>query len=232
VAALASPASFAASGASIVTPQFQAGGGARRSTGLITVVLVHVLVGWLLASGLARKAVEIVKKPIEMAIIPEEVKPPPPPPPPPKIEKVRDLPKPPPPPAYVPQPDVPVIAPPAPVIQAVQPEPPKEPVVIAPPPPPVVEPPKPVAVKQEISLACPGYQAVLAQSLEDAFDRVGIPGTVRTLIKVRGSQVVDVTPQSGPQAYYKYVQTAVKRMRCSAGGADEVLVSLDVSFQR
>jgi hypothetical protein len=28
------------------------------------------------------------------------------------------------------------------------------------------------------------------------------------------------------------VQTAIKRMRCSAGGADEVQVSLDVRFQK
>ena len=87
-------------------------------------------------------------------------------------------------------------------------------------------------VKQEISLACPGYQNVLAQTLEEAFDRVGIVGTVRALIKVRGSQVVDAVPQSGPKEYYKYVQSAIKRMRCSAGGADEVQVSLDVVFRK
>ncbi|MEY8875683.1 MAG: energy transducer TonB [Leptothrix sp. (in: b-proteobacteria)] len=215
----------------------------KRGTGLAVVVGLHVLVGWALASGLASKAVELVRQPIEMAIIPE-VTPPPPPPPPPKIEKVRELPKldVPPPPAYVPPPEVvPLVAPPPPVIQAVQAEPPKAPVVIAPPPPPappapvvavVAAPPAPPApVKQEISLACPGYQAVLAQALEDAFERVGVVGTVRTLIKVRGNQVVEVQPQSGPKDYFKYVQGAVKRMRCSAGGADEVLVTLDILFK-
>jgi protein TonB len=126
---------------------------------------------------------------------------------------------------------VPAAPPPEPVIQAVQAEPPKAPPVIEPPAPPA-PPPAPVVVKQEISVACPGYQAVLAQALEEAVDRVGIVGTVRTLIKVRGSQVVDVVPQSGPREYYKYLQTAVKRMRCSAGGAEEVLVSLDVLFKK
>ncbi len=206
-------------------------GGGKRSTGLIVVVGLHVFVAWALASGLARKAVEIVKKPIEMAVIREA--PPPPPPPPPKVEKIKEAPKlKPPPPAYVPPPDItPTAPPPAPVIQAVQQEPPKEPVVIAPPPPPAPEP-KPVAVKQEISVACPGYQSVLAQALEDAIDRVGIEGSVRTLIKVRGSQVVDVLPQSGPKEYYKYLTAAIKRMRCSAGGDQDVQVTLDVQFKK
>jgi len=115
----------------------------------------------------------------------------------------------------VPPPDItPTTPPPEPVIQAVR------------------SPPAPTVVKQEISLACPGYQQVLAQTLEDTFDRVGIVGTVRTLIKVRGAQVVDAVPLSGPKEYYKYVQAAIKRMRCSAGGADEVQVALDVQFRR
>jgi periplasmic protein TonB len=200
--------------------------GARRGTGLIVVFALHVVVAWALATGLAREVVEIIKKPIEMAIIEEA--PPPPPPPPPKIEKIKEIPKPEVPPPFVPKPDItPEAPPPPPVIQAVAPEPPPAPVVIAPPPPA-----PPAVVRQEISLACPGYQNVLAQTLEEAFERVGIVGTVRALIKVRGTQVVEAMPQSGPKEYYKYVQTAIKRMRCSAGGADEVLVSLDVVFRK
>jgi protein TonB len=209
--------------------------GASRSTGLAVVVVLHVALGYALVTGLARKAVEVVRKPIQMAIVPE-VAPPPPPPPPPKVEKLKELPKlkaPPPPPAYVPPTEVQVNAPPPP-IQAVQAEPPKAPVEIAPPPPPAPppEPPKPAVVKQEISVACPGYEAVLSQALEEAMSRVNIAGTVQTLIKIRGNQVVEVVPQSGPQAYYKYVQAAVKRMRCSAGGADEVQVTLPVIFAK
>lgn len=205
----------------------------NRSTGLAVVVLIHLLIGWALASGLARQAIEIVKKPIEMSII-AEAPPPPPPPPPPKVEKIKDQPKvqAPPPPAYVPPPEVTPAEPaPAPVITAVQAEPPKDPVVIAPPAPPAPEP-KPAVAKQEISLACPGYQNVLAQTLEEAIERVGIVGTVHTRFTVRGSQVVDATPLSGPKEYYKYVQAAIKRMKCSAGGADEVQVVLDVLFKK
>ena len=91
---------------------------------------------------------------------------------------------------------------------------------------------QPAVVRQEVSLACPGYQAVLAQVLEDAIDRVGIAGTVRTRLTVRGGQVTDVAFLSGPKEYTKYVQAAVKRMHCSAGGADEVQVPLDVNFAR
>lgn len=213
-------------------------GSRGRGTGLLVVLLLHGLIGWALVSGLARKAVEIVKKPIEMALIPE-APPPPPPPPPPRIEKVRDLPKPPKaePPPFVPPPEVQPIAPPPPepVIQAVQAEPPKEPVVIAPPPPPAppAPPPQPAVVKQEIAMACPGYQAVLPRLLEEAFERVGIAGTVRVLIKVKGAQVVDVVPVSGPKEYYKFLPGTLKRsMRCSAGGDSEVHAVLDVLFQR
>ena len=204
-----------------------------RGTGIAVVVGLHIVLGWALTSGLATRAVEAIKKPIELALLPE-VQPPPPPPPPPKVVKIEPVQKVVRPPAYVPPPEVvPVVTPPPPPIQVVQATPPKEPVVVATAPAPVPAPPPPPApavVKREISLACPGYEAVLASALEEAIDRVGLRGTVQTLIKIRGTQVVEVTPQSGPKEYYKYVQAAVKRMRCTAGGADEVQVSLPVIF--
>ena len=74
------------------------------------VVLLHLLLGWALVNGLARKVVEVIKAPIETKII-EEVKPPPPPPP-------ENLPPPPkfapPPPSFVPPPEVQVNPPPTP----------------------------------------------------------------------------------------------------------------------
>ena len=202
-----------------------------RGTGLAVVAGIHVLFGWALVSGLAQHVVDAVRKPIDMAIIAET--PPPPPPPPPKVEKVVDRPKAAtPPPAYVPPPEVtPPPAPPAPTITATATVPPPEPVVAAPPAP-APAPEKPAVVRQEVSLACPGYQSVLASVLEEAIDRVGIAGTVRTRLTVRGGQVTDVAFLSGPKEYTKYVQAAVKRMHCSAGGADEVQVPLDVNFAR
>jgi protein TonB len=113
----------------------------RHILGITFVVLIHALVIYALVTGLARKAVEVIKKPITATII-EEIKAPPPPPPPPPPRKIIEQPKievpiqP-----YVPPPDIP--PPPQPIevptITAVTPEPPpKQEYVIAPPPPPVV----------------------------------------------------------------------------------------------
>ncbi|MFN5723317.1 MAG: hypothetical protein ACK47O_05820, partial [Betaproteobacteria bacterium] len=73
----------------------------RHFTAIGIVVVMHLLLGYALVSGLARKVVEVIKQPIETKII-EEVKTPPPPPenlpPPPKTV--------PPPPSFVPPPEV------------------------------------------------------------------------------------------------------------------------------
>jgi periplasmic protein TonB len=215
----------------------QAPAGSERGIGLAVVVTVHVAAAALLASGLARDFVAAAKKPLQMSLIPEQpVKLPPPPPPPLKVEKrlERQPPEAPPPPAYVPPPEVVPVAPaPPPLVVAVQATPPVAPVAIAAPAPapaPVAPPTPPAPVKREIGLACPGYQAVLAQVLAEAYDRVGVAGAVHTRFTVRGGQVVDVATLSGPPAYFKFVQAAVKRLRCSAAGADEVVVALDVNF--
>ncbi len=103
---------------------------AKHFVGFGVVVLMHLLLGWALVSGLARRVVEVVTAPIETKII-EEVKPPPPPPenlpPPPKAL--------PPPPSFVPPPEVVIAPPPTPAptitVTTVTP-PPAAPVVIAP----------------------------------------------------------------------------------------------------
>jgi periplasmic protein TonB len=200
-----------------------------RGKGLAIVVGIHVLIGWALVSGLATRVVDVASKPLDVVIVA-----PPPPPPPPKIERLLDKPKAAtlPPPVYVPPPEVvPPAPPPEIVATAAEPTPQAPPAVAAPQAPaPAAAP--PAILRQEVSLACPGYQAALATVLEDAIDRVGVAGTVRTRLTVRGGQVVDVVFLSGPREYAKYVQAAVKRMHCSAGGADEVQVPLDVNFAR
>ncbi|MEP6656876.1 MAG: energy transducer TonB [Betaproteobacteria bacterium] len=111
----------------------------RHLVGIGFVVLVHALVVYALLTGLARQAVEVIKKPLTATII-QEIKPPPPPPPPPPKRIVEAPPVKPPPQPYVPPPDIPPPTPPqeAPVITSVAPTPPTEPFVIAPPAPPVV----------------------------------------------------------------------------------------------
>ena len=100
----------------------------RRGAVLVAIIALHVFIFWALATGLARRAIEILAPPIQTEIVQEEVKQnQPPPPPPPQFEK---------PPVEVPPPDVtidmPVEAPATNAITAVvqkpnQPAPPPRP---------------------------------------------------------------------------------------------------------
>ena len=101
----------------------------KHVVGIGIVLVLHLILGWALVNGLARKVVEVIKGPIETKII-EEIKPPPPPPenlpPPPKFA--------PPPPSFVPPPEVVVNQPQvqAPTITVTPVAPPPTAVVIAP----------------------------------------------------------------------------------------------------
>lgn len=107
--------------------------GASRFTGIGIVILVHIVIIWALASGLARKAAEKIVGPLDVKVIEEKVKPPPPPekvvPPPPDLKA--------PPPPFVPPPEFQVTAPapPAPAIQSTQVAPPVQAEVRPAPPP-------------------------------------------------------------------------------------------------
>jgi len=112
----------------------------RRVTGLVVVVAFHIVLGYALVEGLARKIVEVVRQPLETKIV-EEIKPPPPekpPPPPPKLAT--------PPPPYIPPPEVNVQVVTAPTITAITTVKPPEPV-----PPPAAPPaPAPEPVKAHV----------------------------------------------------------------------------------
>ena len=70
----------------------------RRSLVLFAIIGLHVFIFWALATGLARKAIEVLAPPIQTDIVQEEIKKnEPPPPPPPEFQK---------PPVEVPPPDV------------------------------------------------------------------------------------------------------------------------------
>ena len=109
----------------------------RRATGLVGVIIFHVLLIYALVSGLAQNVVKAVQQKVEVSII-SEPPPPPPPPPPPKIEKVveKTVPKPQPvqpPKAYVPPIENPHPQPSENVIAATTAAPPPpQPVVAAP----------------------------------------------------------------------------------------------------
>ena len=106
--------------------------GPSRFMGIGIVILVHILFVWLIASGLARKAVEAVTGPIETKVIEEKVKPP---------EEIKKIELPPPdlkapPPPFIPPPEFQVTAPapPAPAITSQQTAPPAAPARATPPP--------------------------------------------------------------------------------------------------
>ena len=70
----------------------------RRGAVLVAIIALHVFIGWALATGLARRAIEVLAPPLQTQIV-EEVKKEeaPPPPPPPQFER---------PPVEIPPPDV------------------------------------------------------------------------------------------------------------------------------
>ncbi len=121
---------------------------------ILAVGALHILVGYALVNGLARRVVEVIKAPIETKIIEEVRKPPPdvPPPPPPKLAA--------PPPPFIPPPEINIQMPqvtPPPTITTVTTTPPPP----GPPPvyraPPVIAPPapQPVVRKEYKATSCP-----------------------------------------------------------------------------
>src|SRR5215475_5336285 len=70
----------------------------RRTIVLFAIIGIHVFIAWALATGLARRAIELVAPPIQTEVVEEvQKKDEPPPPPPPQMER---------PPVEIPPPDV------------------------------------------------------------------------------------------------------------------------------
>jgi protein TonB len=205
----------------------------RHLVGISAVILLHIIVIYGLMTGLARKAVEVIKKPVSATIVEEIKKPPPPPPPPPK--KI-EPPKTPPPikQTYVPPPDIP--PPPAPVeppptITAVAPEPPKEPYVIAPPPPPVVvappAPPKP-AVRRGITRLA-GEDPVYPR---DAIKNGVAKGRVvaRLRIDEKGNVTdIDIIASNPPRVFDRAVREALQDWKFAAEG-EKYVGEVEINF--
>jgi protein TonB len=187
--------------------------------GIAFVILVHGLVIYALVTGLARKAVEVIKKPITATII-EEIKPPPPPPPPPP-KKIIEQPKietpvqP-----YVPPPDIPPpVVQQAPTITAVTPEPPpKQDYVIAPPPP-VVAPPAPPkpAIRRGITRVAGDDPVYPREAIKAQISKGRV--VVRLLIDEKGN-VTDVIIVSSdpPRVFDRAVKQALEEWKFRAEG--------------
>jgi protein TonB len=186
----------------------------KHVVGIGAVLLMHLLLGYALVTGLARKVVEVIKAPIETKII-EEVKPPPPPPenlpPPPKFA--------PPPPSYMPPPEV-VIAPPpvpAPTITTTPEPPPPAPVTIAPPPAPVTPPAPPVVAAAPVAKpAVIDVSTCTKPSYPPAAIRAEATGITKIRFTVDGTGKMikaDVEKSSGPTREHRLLdRTAVEAL--------------------
>ena len=202
--------------------------------GIAVMLGLHVIVGYLLVSGLGKQIVEVVKKPLDATIIDEVKLPPPPPPLPPKpvvqqaVVKVDVAP----PPAYVPPPETvrPNDAPsPIAAVQSVDTAPP--PAAVPPVPVPVAAPAAVASAKapsSEIGVVCPTQVKPVPpqKALDD-----GITGTVKAEVRIRAGKVVDVRILSGPKPFYAAVRTAVLKYECIATGAEEVTARQEFEFK-
>jgi len=182
----------------------------KHVVGLGVVIVMHIILGWALLNGLARRVVEVVKGPIETKII-EEVKPPPPPPP----ENLPPPPKlPPPPPAFMPPPEVQIQnPPPAPAITVqTVPPPPAPPVTIAPPPAPEPAPAPPapparVAPHVNFNTDCkkPNYPPAAARAEAQGVVRI------KVTVGIDGhATATEITKSSGPSREHKLLDRAAE----------------------
>jgi protein TonB len=201
---------------------------AGNSAGLVIVVLFHVLLGYALVNGLGRKMINVLKKPLDVAII-EEIRNPPPPAP--KVlapaAKVM-LPIP----SFVPPPEVTVAAPPAQnvITTGSQPDPAPVPMTT----PVTVAPPTPAAQPAiSVKLACPNHLIVRSQvPYPSQAQQMGLNGDVVIEFTVGvGGQIAEVTVvKSTSPLFNDAAINAVHQLRCDSQGRD-VRVRVPFSFR-
>lgn len=198
----------------------------RRVKGLVIVVALHIFLGYALVSGMARKGLNLIKKPLEAVVIQEVIIPPPPPPPPKKIEPPREMVKSDaPPPPFVPPPDVAPQVSSGIAIAATTTAPISAP-VIAPPPPPA--PPKPAVNRNDIAVACPTQ---VAPEMPRKAQQEGIEGVVRAQIRIKGGAIQDVTIVSGPRVFHAAVRAAMMQYKCVSDPGGEVVATQEFNFK-
>lgn len=201
----------------------------RHVVGIAFVILVHALVIWALMSGLGKKVVEVIKKPLNATII-EEIKVPPPPPPPPPPKKMIEPPKqvieqP-----YVPPPEIqpPTPPPEQPVIAMVAPTPPPEPVVIAPPaviaPP---EPPKP-AIRQGVSCSKRESPVFPREAIRAQIQK-GRVNAILTIDEKGNVAEVRIASSDPPRVFDRAVRETLAEWKCVAEGS-KYQASVEINF--
>lgn len=211
----------------------------RRIKVLLIVIALHVVVGYALLSGIARKDVVAVNKPIQAVIIQEVTIPPPPaatqlplqkpeaPKPKPAAETTPlPMPHEPVTPAMTQVPSQP------PTANAERPLTPPTPTTPATPPTPSVPSspatPQPVAsTKPDIHIACPKQTTptMPRQAL-----RNGTQGVVTAQAVIRDGAVRDVTILSGPSVFHAAVRKAMMQYECTPAPV-EIVVTQEFTFK-
>jgi protein TonB len=201
-----------------------------KSTGLAVTIVVHLIVAYLIVSGMGRTIVNIVQKPLSVSLI-EEIKPPPP-------EVIPELPMPAPQlphvftPPFVPASEVPVQAPPVPDVIATSREPAPAPAPAAAP---VAAPVALAAAPQpvNVALACPNHMEVRGHLPYPAqAQRMGLSGEVVMAFTVGTSgQIGDVTVvKSSNPLFNSAAADAVSQLHCLGQGR-EVRVRVPFLFR-
>jgi protein TonB len=205
---------------------------ARHLVGIGAVVLLHVLIGWALVSGLARKVVEVVKGPIEVKVIEEVIKKPPPPPevvpPPPKLAA--------PPPPFIPPPEIAIAPPPTPaptisVVTQEAPPAPQAPVIQRVPEAPT--PPAPQPAVRSAQVACANYRDVMSSiqyPREALLDGTEGDVLIEFTVTANGQIRDPVIRKSTHRIFNRVSLNVVQRLECQSQGQD-IRVQAPVSFR-
>ncbi len=197
----------------------------QHMLGTALVIGFHVILAYALLNGLARKVIDVVKKPLDVSLV-EEIKAEPPPKPTPPPKQVVPQPKSEVPPPFVPKVEVAVETPqPAPTITASNTPP--EPA----PPAPVAEPAPPPPVN--VAVACPNHVSVRSKvPYPTQAQRQGISGDVLiefTVAPDGGVGGINVVRSSN--AVFNAVSIdAVSQLRC-VGQGKNVRVRVPFSFR-
>jgi len=196
-----------------------------RALGLAVVIVIHLVVGYALATGLAQKAIQVIRPPVQASLLQEVKIPEPPPPAPPRPPK--QIVKPPPvplapPPPFVPPPEFTPPAVPEPPIALRSETPPPAAPAMAPAPAPAAP------AKAEIALICPDQKK---PDMPSRAIREGISGTVRAELHISGGKVQEVKFLSGPRVFYEAVRSAMLQYRCAVGDGSEVIAIQEFRFE-
>ena len=202
----------------------------RHVIGIAFVVLFHILVIYALMTGLASKAIQVIKKPLNATIIEENKLPPPPPPPPPPPKRVETPKIQTPVQPYVPPPDIPPpVAPSEPVISAPTTVVPTEPAVIAPPV--VAAPPAPPAkpsIRQGVSCQKQDAPTFPREAIRARVEK----GKVNVLMSIdeKGSVTdVRITSADPPRVFDRVVHDTLMEWKC-VGDGTKYQASVEINF--